>query len=161
MDTSSFDRGKSAEVRFALEHLTDVTWPTKEQDMFEHWDVQGRRRNGQLYKYDVKALKKINRSDADYNDDIAWVEGTNVRGDKGWVKGKADYIAFERKLEWLLIPRDILHEWVIDQLIKTNSTSGKGFYQIYNRENRLDRITLIKYEDIPEVYLTRLSKSNL
>jgi hypothetical protein len=157
MDTSSFSRGRSAEIRFASEHLTDVTWPTKEQDMFEHWDVQGRRRNGQLYKYDVKSLKKLNRSDPDYRDDVTWVEGTNVRGDKGWLKGEADYIAFERKSEWLLIPRHILYDWVLDQIAKIN-TVGKGLYQIYTRDNRLDKITLIRYEDIPEVYLTRLPK---
>ena len=125
--------------------------------MFEHWDVQGRRRNGQLYKYDVKALKKLNRSDSDYRDDVTWVEGTNVRGDKGWLKGEADYIAFERKSEWLLIPRHILYDWVLDQIAKIN-TVGKGLYQIYTRDNRLDKITLIRYEDIPEVYLTRLPK---
>jgi len=125
--------------------------------MFEHWDVQGRRRNGQLYKYDVKSLKKLNRSDPDYRDDVTWVEGTNVRGDKGWLKGEADYIAFERKSEWLLIPRHILYDWVLDQIAKIN-TVGKGLYQIYTRDNRLDKITLIRYEDIPEVYLTRLPK---
>jgi hypothetical protein len=155
MDTSSFSRGRSAEIRFATEHLTDVTWPTKEQDMFEHWDVQGRRRNGRLYKYDVKALKKLNRNDPDFRDDVTWVEGTNVRGDKGWLKGEADYIAFERKQEWLLIPRDILYDWVLSML---DGTTGKGLYSVYSRPNRLDKITLIRYEDIPEIYLIRLPK---
>ena len=41
-------------------------------------------------------MKKKNRWDNNFQDDIAWVEGTNVRGEPGWVKGKADYIVFER-----------------------------------------------------------------
>jgi hypothetical protein len=155
MQTSDYDRGKAAEVRFASEHLTDVSWATKEQDINEHWDVQGRRNNGNLYKYDVKAIRKINRSDSDFTDDMTWVEGTNVRGGRGWVKGDADYIAFERKHEWLLIPRDILYDWVLSML---NGTKGKGLYSVYSRLNRPDKITLIKYEDIPEFYLTRLPK---
>ena len=155
MITSEFSRGKEAEVRFAAEHLTDVIWPTKEQDMFEHWDVMGKRFNDRMHKYDVKALRKINRSDPDFRDDVTWVEETNVRGDRGWLKGEADYIVFERQHEWLVILRQVLYEWVVSQL---TGKTGKELYSIYTRPNRLDKITLIKYDDIPRIYVRRLPK---
>ena len=38
---SFFEEGKKVEQEFADTQLTNVIWATKEQDMYEHWDVQG------------------------------------------------------------------------------------------------------------------------
>ena len=56
-------------------------------------DVKGVFKN-KTYKFDVKGMKR-KRWDNNFQDDIAWVEGTNVRGEPGWVKGKADYIVLK------------------------------------------------------------------
>ena len=89
--THCYEVGSDAEKRFANKHLTNIIWPTKSQDMFEHWDVSGTFNNEQ-YKFDVKTTNRLSYSTPDNLMDSAWVEGTNVSGHKGWVKGNADYI---------------------------------------------------------------------
>ena len=101
-------------------------------------------------------MKKKNRWDNNSQDDIAWVEGTNVRGEPGWVKGKADYIAFERNKYWLLVDRQELLNHVVNKLKEKGYEKGKGFYKIYQREGRLDKITMVPYEDIEK--LTNIEK---
>ena len=101
-------------------------------------------------------MKKKNRWDNNSQDDIAWVEGTNVRGEPGWVKGKADYIVFERNKYWLLVDRQELLNYVVDKLKEKGYEKGKGIYKIYQREGRLDKITMVPYEDIEK--LTNIEK---
>ena len=149
---SDFKRGFAAEEKFAREHLTNVTWATKIQDIHEHWDVMGELQ-GKLSKFDVKALRKVSRSDADYNDNITWIEGTNVNGNRGWIKGDADYIVFERSTEWLVIDRKELLDWVSYKLESNGYKKGKGLYQVYQRAGRKDKLTMIRYEDIPTGYI--------
>lgn len=142
-------RAKIIEQNFA-NNLKDPVWANDYQDMQEHWDVQGTL-DGQLLKFDVKGMKKVNRWDNKQQDDIAWVEGTNVRGKPGWVKGKADYIVFERTDHWLLVQRQKLLEHVESKLKENNFQKGKGVYQIYQREGRLDKITMVPFEDIEKI----------
>ena len=106
MSWEEFKRqGKIIEENFA-KNLDNPVWATREEDMFEHWDLKGSL-EGKLLKFDVKGMKKKNRSDSKFQDDIAWVEGTNVR--------------------------------------------GKGVYQIYQREGRQDKITMVPFEDIEKI----------
>jgi len=142
-------RAKIIEQNFA-KNLDNPVWANDYQDMQEHWDVQGTL-DGQLLKFDVKGMKKVNRWDNKQQDDIAWVEGTNVRGKPGWVKGKADYIVFERTDHWLLVQRQELLEHVESKLKENNFQKGKGVYQIYQREGRLDKITMVPFEDIEKI----------
>jgi hypothetical protein len=142
-------RAKIIEQNFA-NNLKDPVWANDYQDMQEHWDVQGTL-DGQLLKFDVKGMKKVNRWDNKQQDDIAWVEGTNVRGKPGWVKGEADYIVFERTDHWLLVQRQKLLEHVESKLKENNFQKGKGVYQIYQREGRLDKITMVPFEDIEKI----------
>ena len=142
-------RAKIIEENFA-KNLKDPVWANDYQDMQEHWDVKGTLDN-ELLKFDVKGMKKVNRWDNKQQDDIAWVEGTNVRGKPGWVKGKADYIVFERTDHWLLVQRQELLEHVESKLKENNFQKGKGVYQIYQREGRLDKITMVPFEDIEKI----------
>ena len=142
-------RAKIIEQNFA-KNLKDPIWANDYQDMQEHWDVKGTLDN-ELLKFDVKGMKKVNRWDNKQQDDIAWVEGTNVRGKPGWVKGKADYIVFERTDHWLLVQRQELLEHVESKLKENNFQKGKGVYQIYQREGRLDKITMVPFEDIEKI----------
>ena len=79
-------KAKLVEQAFAQRHLSDILWANSEQDKYEHWDVQGSL-NGKTLKFDIKGMKKVNRWDSKTQDECAWVEGTNVRGDPGWLKG--------------------------------------------------------------------------
>ena len=142
-------RAKIIEQNFA-KNLKDPVWANDYQDMQEHWDVKGTLDN-ELLKFDVKGMKKVNRWDNKQQDDIAWVEGTNVRGKPGWVKGKADYIVFERLDHWLLVVREELLDLVNLKLKENNFQKGKGVYQIYQRDGRQDKITMVPFEDIEKI----------
>jgi hypothetical protein len=147
---SFLQKGKQVELNFANKHLTDFTLADKEEDIFEHWDVKGICAVISLnsLKFDVKGLKKTNRSDTQYQDEDAWVEGTTVDGRKGWLKGKADYIVFERNNSWLLVEREELLNFTTSKLKENNYKTGKGKYMIYTRLNRKDKITLVPFKDI-------------
>jgi hypothetical protein len=154
---ADYNRGFDAEDRFATEYLSNSIKATKEQDIFEHWDIKGLL-HGSEYKFDVKALRKINRQDDSFQDDMTWVEGVNVLGNKGWLQGHADYIVFERYNEWWVVDREKLFTWTTDKLIKNGYKKGKEPYSIYQRHGRKDKITLIKYEDIPQEYIIKLTR---
>ena len=149
-------RAKIIEQNFA-KNLTETKWANDYQDMHEHWDVEGIL-DGKILKFDVKGMKKVNRWDNKKQDDIAWVEGTNVRGKPGWVKGLADYIVFERIDHWLLVNRQELLNHVQDKLKEKGYETGKGVYQIYQREGRLDKITMVPFQDMEQ--LTDIKKIN-
>ena len=149
-------RAKIIEQNFA-KNLKDPTWANDYQDMQEHWDVKGLLGN-ELLKFDVKGMKKVNRWDNKSQDDIAWVEGTNVRGKPGWVKGKADYIVFERADHWLLIERQELLEHVTTKLKENNFKKGKGIYEVYQRDGREDKITMVPFQDMEK--LTKVKRIN-
>ena len=150
------EKAKIIEQNFA-KNLTEPKWANNYQDMHEHWDVQGTL-DGKLLKFDIKGMKKVNRWDNKKQDDIAWVEGTNVRGKPGWVKGLADYIVFERIDHWLLVNRQELLNHVQDKLKEKGYETGKGVYQIYQREGRLDKITMVPFQDMGQ--LTDIKKIN-
>jgi len=139
-------KAKIIEEAFAKK-LKDPVWADRKQDMFEHWDVKGIL-NGKLSKFDVKGIRKINRYDKNKQDDITWIEGTNVHGYPGWIKGKADYIVFERLEEWLIVKRESLLKLVNKKLEENNFEKGKGIYKIYQREGRKDKLTMVPFDDI-------------
>ena len=114
-----YDHGKKAEHRFADSHLTYITYPTKNQDIYEHWDVQGMctEISEKHYKFDVKSTQRLKYSTPDKIMEEVGVEGTNVVGKDGWVKGKADYIVFERESTWFIVNRK--------QLFRINSKKIK------------------------------------
>jgi hypothetical protein len=56
-------------------------------------------------KIDVKARKRVARKDANVQDDLVWLEFKNVQGKFGWLYGKADWIAFERDEDFVLVKR--------------------------------------------------------
>ena len=150
------EEGKKVEEAFAKEYLTNITWATKEQDMIEHWDMQGILDwiGEEVLKFDVKGYKKLNRNDSNFQDDITWVEGKNVHGKDGWIKGKADYIVFERQRTWICANRIELYDLVSKKLYENKYRKGKDVYCIYQRENRLDAITLVPFKDIIDLEST-------
>jgi hypothetical protein len=90
-------------INLVIKPNQKIILPTKEQDINEHWDV-----SINDIKFDIKALKKVKRSDADTNQEIHWIEIENVHGKNGWLYGAADYIAFETNKSWLIVKRENL-----------------------------------------------------
>ena len=148
--------GKKIEQEFANTQLSDVVWATKEQDIEEHWDVQGVLDwiDDDPLKFDVKGMKKLNRHDTNAIQQYTWIESKNVNGDPGWIKGLADYIVFERTSTWVIANRQELRELVNEKVKEKNYSKGKGVYQLYNRDGRQDVLTLVPFKDILDLELT-------
>jgi hypothetical protein len=146
--------GQTAEQRFA-ELLEGSRRATTHEDMHEHWDVMSE--TGM--KFDVKAMKKWKRSDPEPTDRIHYVELRNVRGELGWLYGQADYIAFETRAHWIVVPRKKLVHF-IEGATENNERSDKpAVYKLYQREGRKDLMTVIPSMDllaISEVIINKL-----
>ena len=144
---SFIHQGTLDEERFAQRHLSDIKWSNNYQNMHEHWDMEGGL-NGKTLKFDVKGMKRKNRNDKEKQDEWAWIEGTNVKGNPGWVKGRADYIVFERGEYWLMVNRQELWNFVQEKLKMNLYAEGKKPYHVYQRWGKKDKITLVPFEDI-------------
>lgn len=135
---------KVVEEKFAevIKQLGATTPSTKDEDINEHWDVK------LDIKFDVKAVKKVNRSDDETDETIHWVELINVRGDKGWLYGDANYFAFELDDYWVIVSKQTLQDFIAKKCHKKELCEKPTLYKIYRRKDRLDAITLVKTIDL-------------
>jgi hypothetical protein len=109
--------------------------------------------NNKNVRYDVKARKKVSRSDEVYQDELVWVELLNVRGDLGWVYGSSDYLVFEREKDFIVVSREKLADFIQKtcNFRKEAQHSSDALYCKYQRKGRKDLITLIKNSDIESI----------
>jgi|TARA_R110000787_G_scaffold11368_3_gene37744 hypothetical protein len=151
-------KAKIIEAEFT-EHLEDVTKSTKEQDLFEHWDVEGTLQ-GTRMKVDIKDMKKFNRKDPETQDEMACVEYVGVKGYPGWVQGKADSIAFKRsKYKWLVVNRQELWDMLKAKLEERSYSPSEGPwyekepYATYDRSffGKQDKFCWVPFEDIEKL----------
>lgn len=135
---------KSIERKFgkAINTIGKVGFSSKEQDMHEHWDVS------LLMRFDVKAMKKVNRSDDKPNENIHYVELKNVQGHPGWLYGEADYFAFETEEYFILVNKVLLQNFIKDKCAAKEWCEKPELYKLYQRKDRLDIMTLVKTIDL-------------
>lgn len=145
-----YKNGKNAEERFVNAHLLNVKHPTKYQDIYEHWDASGILNiiSNDIYKFDVKSSGKLKYSTDNKIMEEVWVEGTNILGKDGWIKGQADYIVFEREVTWFIVNRKQLLELTNKKLKENNYKTGKGVYLIHTRYGRKDKVTQVPFKDM-------------
>lgn len=125
---------------------------TKKQDIVDHIDII-LTKHDLVCSFDVKAKKKISRSDAESQDEWVFVEFKNVRGNDGWLKGKADFIAFETNNSFVIVKRKKLLEYCNDVVTMERVRDPyECHYKRYTRSGRKDEISLIKLEEIPKDY---------
>ena len=134
------DNGTEKEVEFH-KVLKDPIKATKNEDMHEHWDVSDRG-----IKYDVKGMKKFRRKDLAVTDRFHYIEIKNVRGENGWLYGKADYIAFETRSYWVIICRPMLAKLIDPSKMSYSATPQIG--KLYSRTGRADLMTLMTTVDL-------------
>jgi hypothetical protein len=150
MNNKEFIIGKLGEDEFA-KLFTNVTSSTKEQDMYEHWDLK------LTTKIDVKTIKKENRYDTVYNENFHWVEIKNVNGKLSWLYGEADYFAFETNDYWIVVDKLKLQEFIKTKMVGKLVGKSKDPYELYQRDNRKDVIVKVKTIDL--IYIaTKLIK---
>lgn len=152
--------GDSAErkfVRICRSKGHDVKKAKKFEDIDKHWDYEvTNNKTGEKFLVDVKALKKISRSDSNSSSNKTWVEFQNVNGKSGWLKGKADFIAFEQDDHFLLVKRSDLYKWAKNKIEKDSrgkyvfaNNPRDALYRLYRRQNRPAEISsLISINDL-------------
>jgi hypothetical protein len=173
---------REAEKTFAEQIIADcneIITATPEQDMFEHWDIKcvGNKQTNENYttlykKYysigfsvDVKSLKKINRNDDLYDENIHWVELTNVRGNTGWLRGQADCFAFETKEYWVVVDKLSLQHYIaftcdpLHQVCELKTSSPK-LYKLYHRYKQDDEIIMIPTQKLKNMALCIFEKEH-
>ena len=144
-----------AERLFSLK-LKECIIANKKENMFEHWDMKGILFDvtKDVFKYDVKGIKRDQRH-GNLNPKIVWTESKNVRGDPGWLYGKANYIAFEKPNEFVVVDRVILLDFMRDKIKENNneivSNPYDALYKIYQRKGRQDKISKALMIDMEQI----------
>lgn len=146
--------GKKAEDSFEdwLKQNNRNYRPATKEEQYQHIDFIVY--NPKLQKdinIDVKATKKRSRMDSDSNSNYVWVEFRNVRGDNGWLYGKADYIVFHNQQEdqfYAVDRKDLIQlcEKICDDQKVTNPR--EALHHKYTREGRKDVLSLLYFDDI-------------
>lgn len=108
---------------------------------------------------DVKAMKRKSRT-GDKSQDIIWLEFKNNTGDKGWIYGQQDFIAFECIDHYLIVRTKHLQN-LAEELCDTNkrvASASDALYKGYSRVNRDDLISMIRRSDLLKIQHTKLDK---
>ena len=150
----SLELGEKAEICFkniAIGKGWDVSKASAKNNIDEHWDFLIQNHNVK-YRVDVKAMKRISRSDQVIQDKWCWVELHGVRkNDRGWLyDGKSDLIAFEKTSSFIITQRIALIK-LVEHLVDFTSNvalSKEAKYKIYSRPGRVDKITLIEIDKL-------------
>jgi hypothetical protein len=119
------------------------------KQQLSHIDFIVETKDKKSYTFDVKGRKRITRKDASVTDEMVWIEFKNVQGKNGWLYGAADFIAFERELDFVIISRNnlvTLCERIVQN--KKVSSPNDALYAKFTRPTRKDELSLIKMDDI-------------
>ncbi|MEW6402926.1 MAG: hypothetical protein AB1649_14085 [Chloroflexota bacterium] len=162
----SLELGKSAEGLFARAAAArgwDVCPAVGRENIDDHFDYRIRK-EGEVYRVEVKSKKRIGRSDATPQAEFVWIELHGVRScDDGWLYGKADLIAFEMDRSFRIVQRaDLLT--LVHRLVNLSAkvTSSKdALYKVYSRAGRPDLLTMLRYEDLNEILWAEWEKEEL
>jgi hypothetical protein len=140
----NYKKFQAVERKFAgaLDMFDKISFASSSEDIHQHWDVKID------IKVDVKAMKKVNRSDENPNESIHYVEIKNVHGDKGWLYGDADYFAFETEDYYVMVSKLRLQEMIADKCKDKIRCDRPELYKLYSREGRSDMMTLVKTIDL-------------
>lgn len=98
-----------------------------------------------------RAQKKNRRADntPDYN--INWVELKNVRGNPGWLFGKADYIAFEGEKDWIVCRRTDIIKLIDSKVTNKSIDKSRSLYTYYQRNGRQDIVVKVLSSDLRNI----------
>lgn len=146
--------GKIKESEFSELLLSQVGGtvqiPSKYQDMYDHIDIIWTY-NNRTFTFDIKSAKKNRRADntPDYN--INWVELKNVRGNPGWLFGKADYIAFEGEKDWIVCIRTDIIKLIDSKVTNKSIDKSRSLYTYYQRNGRQDIVVKVLSSDLRNI----------
>lgn len=156
------------------------------ENMREHIDFHLKKAE-RNHPIDVKGMKALSRSNAVVQDEWHVIEFIAVgfprqkictyrppfdpalpdfsagSGRAGWVYGRADFIAFETKTQWLFVPpKELIAECIrIVDFDKTAPYARDAQYKVYSRPERGDLITLIHKSDLVGLSAGAWNKSKM
>lgn len=143
VEGKAFNDGDRAEKSFAERFFKKFgVYPRRTdeyRDKYEHIDYEADIR-GHKGTWDVKAIKRLERNDADYMYDRVWVEFVS-KGFLGWLYGKADWIAFELEKdgEFVCVRREQLLKFCEEHCEPIFVESPKeAMWGMYVRKYKLD-----------------------
>ena len=145
IDGRDANTGYAAEDAFELaclnsELYSDIKPATEEENIELHIDFKTSRLGG----IDVKAKKES------FNEGKIWIEHTNVAGEKGWLHGGANYIAFDWGDHFRLVKRADLVITVgrLTEKAREVKHKSQALYNWYQRKDRKDWLTQVTTDDI-------------
>lgn len=103
------------------------------------------------FKVDVKSMKDPN---------TIWIELKNVKGDDGWLYGKATHFAFERANCFVVVNQANLIS-LVDAKVDMKTIVDKAddcLYKLYTRLNRKDLLTKLRPSDLTLIPYFLISK---
>ena len=137
--TKSVADGTAAEERFMKAFVktfpdSEVKASTVFDNKNRHIDVICKLGNSTV-TFDVKAEKKVNRSDSTASTEYTWVELLNNFGRPGWAYGKEKYLAFEWGNEFIIVEREKMLDMVNNRKLPEIKTENKDLpaYSQYQR----------------------------
>ncbi len=145
----SFNEGNAAENKFKdlmLSRGNTCIKSSKSDDINNHIDFYVNK-----FSVDVKGNRHL---------ETIWLEINNVIGNKGWLQGKADYIAFdviELNSFCFFYTKD-LFDYVKN--IKEITIDKNDYQKLYTRKNRKDVLVKVKYNDIKHLEKQRIKYDN-
>tara|TARA_R110000823_G_scaffold21807_1_gene65759 strand:+ start:29 stop:511 length:483 start_codon:yes stop_codon:yes gene_type:complete len=133
----SFKQGNDAEKKFKdLMELRGHTCikSSRSDDINKHIDFYVNE-----FSVDVKGNRHL---------ETIWLELKNVRGNKGWLEGEADYIVFDvvELKSFCFFNTEKLFNYVKD--IKEIAKDKKDYNKLYTRKERKDVLVKVRYNDI-------------
>ena len=156
----SSKNGERAEKLFVtlIDKVGGTTTPSSLAEQFKgidyHVDLSGR--------VDVKSRRRNRDGDESPDAKKVWLELKNVQGRKGWVYNEADYIAFERSKEFLVVKRLSLVD-LIDNIVDLDDmvlSPAECMYNVYSRVGRKDLLTKVTVDDVRTCTHYTLPKPN-
>lgn len=146
-NSESWNRGQEVESEFAqLLRKRDPDFrKASKSEQFMHIDYKCK-----FGTIDVKAQKRVSRSDNSEQDNLIWLEFRNVQGKSGWLNSHVGIIAFERENDFVLAHRENILYWAqrvcdLDNIVEY---SKQALYKGYTRKGRKDLISIVKMDEM-------------
>lgn len=121
---------------------------TREEDIYDHIDYWVKRRN---HKNDV--VESGVDVKGGNNPECVWVEFKNVLGEKGWMYGEAEFIAFDIPEigGFAVVTRRDLADYAELVVEETFVEKKDAYRKLYQRAGRQDVISLLYLEDLKQI----------
>lgn len=133
---------------------------TEYDDIRRHVDIWWDSPKGGIIGVDVKGMRKNSRKDNKKDGTIQWLEIRNVQGDKGWIFGDMDYIAFITTDDVVFVKPSDLYGRVLLNIAGKELVNvlPSDFYIPYQRSGRKDIIVKVPVSELYEICHFKVSR---